>query len=330
MLVVTEAVPDSPGPAVVAGIDLMRLEFNLAIGRRNFPVMRRVEAELRSVHQAFGPELIHLNDTGFGSLLFLRGGATGATPRVLTIHSPVRARSRPGLQSRLAGDADRLVLVSHAQYEVFRTELPEAVGKAAVIQNALPMPALAPTELPFAPPRLLCLGRLVQDKGFDVAIKAFALLRGRGSGATMVIAGGGDQQPGLERLAHDLGLGDSICFTGMVAPEEVHALINTATAMIVPSRWPEPFGLVALQAAQMGRPVIAAASGGLKDVVADGETGWLVPPEDAGALAAAILAAVEAPEERRRRGRNARAAALERYSWERIGARAAALLASVD
>ncbi len=316
MLVVTEAVPDSPGPAVVDAIDLMRLEFRLAVGLKNLPAMRRVEAELRAAMAAFGPDLIHLNDTGFGSLFFLRGGATGTTPRVLTIHSPVRPRSRPGLQSRLAGDVDRMILVSHAQYGVFRTELPEAIGKASVIQNALPTPPLAPSELPFAPPRLLCLGRLVHDKGFDVAIRAFAILHGRGSRATMVVAGGGGQQPGLERLAHNLGLGDSIHFTGMVPPEDVHALINTATAMVVPSRWPEPFGLVALQAAQMGRPVIAAASGGLTDVVADGETGWLVPPEDADATADRMALLLANPDMARRLGANARRRATEAFGFD--------------
>jgi glycogen(starch) synthase len=86
--------------------------------------------------------------------------------------------------------------------------------------------------------------------------------------------------------------------------------------MIVPSRWPEPFGLVALQAAQMGRPVIAAASGGLKDVVANGETGWLVPPEDAATLADRMAWLLANPGDARRIGATARRRAIEQFGFD--------------
>ena len=176
------------------------------------------------------------------------------------------------------------------------------------------------------------VGRFTAVKRLPLLIEAFADARGRAaSPASLVLVGG---HPGewegeypRETVAR-LGAGD-VFLAGWHPHSELPDFFNAADALVHASAR-EQFGQVLVEAMACERPPIAIDAAGPASIVANGETGWLVPPEDAGALAAAILAAVEAPEERRRRGRNARAAALERYSWERIGARAAALLASVD
>jgi glycogen(starch) synthase len=96
----------------------------------------------------------------------------------------------------------------------------------------------------------------------------------------------------------------------------VYELINTATVVIMPSRWEETFGLVALQAAQMARPVVATLVGGLPEIVIDKETGLLVPNEDHHALSEAVIWLLRNKREAVRMGENARARAHDVFNWK--------------
>ena len=177
------------------------------------------------------------------------------------------------------------------------------------------MPSVAPAPLPFAPPTLLCLGRVVDDKGFDLAIRALAEIRRRVPAARLVVAGDGPARTALAHEAATLGLADAVEFTGWVRPDEVPSLLNRATVVLVPSRWQEAFGLVALQAAQMARPVVATDVGGLPEVVLDGSTGLIVPPESPAAIAEAVSALLEDPARARALGLAARARAERTFGF---------------
>jgi glycogen(starch) synthase len=87
--------------------------------------------------------------------------------------------------------------------------------------------------------------------------------------------------------------------------------------VIVPSRWQEAFATVSIQAAQMGRPVIATSRGGMEEAVLDGETGLIVPPEDVAALADAVTRLLADPAMTARLGSQARIRARALFSWER-------------
>jgi glycogen(starch) synthase len=160
------------------------------------------------------------------------------------------------------------------------------------------------------------VGRLVSRKGFDVALSAFASIVRRFRSARMIIAGDGPARPALERQAAGLGLTGFVDFIGWVMPEQVPALINTATLMIVPSRR-EPFGLTALEAAQMARPVVATRVGGLSEIVVHGQTGLLVEKESPDALAEAITTLLKHPETATQMGYAARSRAIEKFGWDR-------------
>jgi glycogen(starch) synthase len=103
-----------------------------------------------------------------------------------------------------------------------------------------------------------------------------------------------------------LGVAEHVTFLDWVSPDRVLELMNKATLVIVPSRWPEPFGLVALEAAMMGRPVVASAVGGLPEIVEHGVSGLLVPPNDHEALAAAVDKILRDPSAARLLGPTAR------------------------
>jgi glycosyltransferase involved in cell wall biosynthesis len=119
----------------------------------------------------------------------------------------------------------------------------------------------------------------------------------------------------LRDQAETLGLAARVNFAGSLDRGRIYDLIDRCGIVIMPSRI-EPFGLVALEAAQRARPVIAAAVDGLPEVVRHGETGLLVPPDDVTALAAAIAELATDPDRARRLGAQAYRHALEFFRWE--------------
>ena len=170
--------------------------------------------------------------------------------------------------------------------------------------------------------RLLCVGRLVPVKGVETLLRAFAAALREQPDLRLDIAGDGPLRGELESLAAGLGLGDSLRFLGRV--EGIGAEMEQAAAIVVPSLG-EGFGMVALEAAERGRPVIASAVGGLPEIVDDGRTGVLVPRGDVPALAAAIVDLVRDPSRAAAFGRAARERAFAEFSLDRCADRTDAL-----
>jgi len=160
----------------------------------------------------------------------------------------------------------------------------------------------------------LCIGRLIPIKGHLVLLRAFRKVLDECPDARLDIAGRGVLESGLTEFARELGCGDSLRFLGHVTPPQ--RAIDAASIVVVPSLG-EGFGMVALEAMERGRPVIASGVGGLEDIVRDGETGLLVPVAEADALAAAMLALARDPERVRAMGAAARVRAVERFPQER-------------
>ncbi len=145
----------------------------------------------------------------------------------------------------------------------------------------------APAALP-GQRRLLAMGRLHPNKGFDVLIRALAKV----PGAHLSLAGEGPERGALTRLAAEAGVADRVTFLGW--RQDTGALLAGAEVLVVPSRH-EPLGNVVLEAFSAGRPVIAAAAAGPRELIADGQNGLLVPLEEPCALAAAIAALLADP-----------------------------------
>src|SRR5438105_381448 len=159
-------------------------------------------------------------------------------------------------------------------------------------------------------PRLLCVGRLIPIKGHIVLLRAFAEARRQLPELELEIAGRGPLEPALKALVLELGLSDSVRFLGHVSP--IQAAIERAAIVVVPSMG-EGFGMVALEAMERSRPVIAAAIGGLGELVRDGETGLLIPAGEAEPLREAIVRFAGDLELARRFGEAGRRRALSRF-----------------
>ena len=172
-------------------------------------------------------------------------------------------------------------------------------------------------------PRLLCVGRLIPIKGHLVLLRALAQARSRVPGLELEVAGRGPLEPALRELARELGIEDAVRFLGFVSP--VQAALEQAAVVVVPSLG-EGFGMVALEAMERARPVIASAVGGLPEIVEDGKTGIVVEPGDADALAEAIVALAGRPRPRGGDGaRRARARARRVHAGAQRGADRGAL-----
>ena len=175
---------------------------------------------------------------------------------------------------------------------------------------------------------LLYSGRFTEVKRLPLLIEAYALARPRIAGpAALVLLGG---YPGEWEGEHPtatierLGLTD-VFLAGWHSHEELPDFLNAAD-LLVHASVREQFGQVLVEAMACGLPVIAVNRDGPATIVDDGETGWLVPPDDATALADAMVEAANDVAERRRRGERARGEVGGRYGWERIGADLAALV----
>ena len=133
---------------------------------------------------------------------------------------------------------------------------------------------------------LLGVGRLERQKGFDVALEAMKHVAGVVPSAHLAIAGEGSQRPLLEELIRAYGLEEAVSLLGR--RENVDALMRDADILVHPARW-EGFGLVLLEAMRAGLPIIATHVGAIPEVVAEEQTGLLVPSDDPRRLAAAII-----------------------------------------
>jgi glycosyltransferase involved in cell wall biosynthesis len=162
-------------------------------------------------------------------------------------------------------------------------------------------------------PLFVYLGRLKKYKRVDIVIQAFAGLNV--PNATLEIAGTGDYRAPLEGLVKSLGLSDRVKFLGFIPEEEKVHLLRRAWASTLASP-KEGWGISNLEAAACGTPVIAANSPGIRESVVDGETGFLVAPNDADAMTAAMRGLVQSPDLVDTLGRAGRRFA-ETFTWDR-------------
>jgi glycosyltransferase involved in cell wall biosynthesis len=298
----------------VEGVRLARDADPIAFARV-LRVVRRVRPAILHTH------LVHADAYGLPAGKLARVPVLASTKHGF---NPFRERRAFALCDRALGRlADLQIAISAglARY-LAETEGFDAAGFEIVHYGIAPGPDPAP---PPARPALLSVGRLVPIKGHEVLLRAFAEARRRVPGLELEIAGDGPLRERFAALAAELALGDSVRFLGHVSP--VAPAYEVAAVVVVPSLG-EGFGMVALEAAERGRAVIASSVGGLPEIVEDGRTGLLVPVEDVLALTAAIVELATEPERAAAMGRAGRERALREFSLDRCADRIDALYRS--
>jgi phosphatidyl-myo-inositol dimannoside synthase len=166
------------------------------------------------------------------------------------------------------------------------------------------------------------VARLVPHKGHDVALRAIAAVVREHPTLRYLVVGDGPNEGALKRLATDLGIGDRVAFVGALPDADAAEAYATADVYLGLSRQEgldvEGFGISFVEAAASGVPVIAGDSGGVRSAVRDGETGIIVGPNDADAVASALRRLLRAPDHRRTMGAAGRRAVETHYNWDRV------------
>lgn len=284
------------------------------------------------------PDVVH-SHFWMSGLAALAAAAAVRVPVVHTYHALGTVKRRhqgakdPSPPSRLADEA-RIGAEVDLVVATCRDEVAElsAMGvdpaRVRVVPCGVDIHLFSPEGEAHPPPgtspfRLLSVGRLVERKGVDTVIAALPLL----PDTELLVAGGPErarlhtdpEAVRLRLLAEELGVDDRVHLLGSVPRTDMPALIRSAD-VVVATPWYEPFGIVPLEAAACGRPLVGSAVGGLLDSVDDGGTGLLVAPRDPDAVAAAVTGLLVDPERRAAYGSAARTRAEERFSWERVAA----------
>jgi glycosyltransferase involved in cell wall biosynthesis len=195
----------------------------------------------------------------------------------------------------LTARIDRLIAVSRSIVDKLRQEGRDA-APISLIHNGVdlerydhqgPCCTLRDEyDLPAEGPIVGVVARLEPEKGHPTLLEAWRTIAAAVPDATLLVVGEGSQRAALEALAADLGVADRVVFTGR--RDDVPAVTAALDVAVLPS-YREALGLTVLEAMALSRPVVASNVGGIPEMIEDGVTGLLVPPRDAGALAAAIL-----------------------------------------
>lgn len=175
--------------------------------------------------------------------------------------------------------------------------------------------------------RLVCVGRLCEQKGQLVLLEAFSRLQRRLGGCRLVLAGDGEMRPEIEARISALGLTDAVTITGWISSAEVRREILLAEALVLPS-FQESLPVVIMEAMALKRPVISTYVAGIPELVVPGETGWLVPAASIEALDEAMEACLTtSPEVLHRLGEAAYRRVVARHDIDAEAAKLAGLIA---
>jgi glycosyltransferase involved in cell wall biosynthesis len=267
----------------------------------------------------------------YGALAGRLGGARGV---VATKHAPDEFRTRRTwkrypflLLERLAYEMDDAVIVVSEGLRAFlETEERLPRRKMVVIGHgieAAPRPATRGEArrilgLPAQGPLIGAVGRLSHEKGQLVLLQALPAILAAFPRTSCVFAGEGPTRAPLEEVTRRLGIGDRVVFLGF--RRDVPMVLAALDLFVQPSIY-EGFGLSLLEAMAAGLPVVASRVGGIPEVIEDGRTGVLVPPQDPAALAGAVVRLLGDAGGARRLGETAAVSTRERYSLARVAER---------
>ena len=282
-------------------------------------LLRRVRGEVARLR----PDIVHthlVHGDVYGTL------GAGGVPIVSTKHNddPFRRGPFRFAERLLTQRAARVIAITQALRRFCVDEVGLPAPKVEVVHyglDELPQPwgESQSVELPDDARVLLCVARLTPQKGVDLVVQALARVREVEPRAVLVVLGEGPERPQLD--------GEGVFLPGRVG--DVTPWYRRAELLVHPARW-EGFGLALLEAMLAAKPVVATRVSSAPEIVAEGQTGLLVPPEDVGALADALLALLGDPVRAAAMGEAGLARARSEFSVTRMAERTGAVYSSVS
>jgi glycogen synthase len=337
VVVLTVHHPDAPDDSVVEGVRVLRAhtdlpwlpdsDFLARVSSANHKLVQLVAAL-----DGWRPDIVHAHDW----LAAWAGDdlrALWRVPLIATIHATERGRQGGSVPSGLPSSINSvewwLTFQAATVITCSRSMRDEVAGgfqlppdKVRVVPNGVDAGVWEPTgstRRDGAEPLVVAWGRIQYEKGFQTLVTALASLRHHHPDLRAVIAGRGAFLGELEAIAQGLGVDHMVHFPGFVPDDELRRLLHTCTCAVIPSLY-EPFGIVALEAMAAGAPVVAAATGGLVEVLDGTGAGLLYSPGDAGALAAAVSGMLDEPGSAATRQAVAAHLVRDVYSWDAVAA----------
>ena len=297
--------------------------------RATWPRRRaRAEIETARIVREIAPDLIHIQCAGPNAYYAHHAARALKLPLVLSAQGELtmdatglyqKSNWMRGVLRAILADAARVTACSqNALDDVISFAAPVALAESRVIYNGISLAdfAAVPDAYEHRQPYILAMGRLVEQKGFDVLLAAF--YRAKLEGFTLIIAGDGPQSKSLALSALSARMEDQVHFWGRANREDVVRLLRGCAFFVLPSRV-EPQGIVNLEAMAAGRAVVASRTGGVPEIVLDGETGILVPPDDSEALARALQELAQQPRRRATLG-DAGFKRAQKFDWDELAA----------
>jgi colanic acid/amylovoran biosynthesis glycosyltransferase len=245
-------------------------------------------AGIKHLHAHFGT-----NSAEVAMLVHILGGP----PWSFTVHGPEEFDKAPllGLAEKIRRCSFVVTVSSFGRSQLFRLVEQNHWKKVHVVHCGVGR-AFLDVSLTPAPPtrRLICVGRLCEQKGQLLLVEVARLLAEQGTNFELVLAGDGEMRGEIEMLVKQHGLADRVRITGWISGARVRKEILAARALVLPS-FAEGLPVVIMEAMALRRPVISTYVAGIPELVRDGEHGWLVPAGDVKALAEAMHACLESP-----------------------------------
>jgi colanic acid/amylovoran biosynthesis glycosyltransferase len=262
---------------------------------------------VRHVHAHFGT-----NSADVALLASVLAGASYS----FTVHGPDefdRPRSL-GLPEKIRRAAFVVAISSFTRSQLFRWAERAHWAKIHVVHCGLePSFHALPAGTPSAAKRLVCVGRLSEQKGHLLLLQAMRKAFDRGCAFELVLAGDGELRAAIETLVDELGLRNHVRVTGWISSTQVRDELIAARALVLPS-FAEGLPVVIMEAMALRRPVITTYIAGIPELVRPGEAGWLVPAGDVDALTQAMIECLQAePSSLERMGESARQRVLARH-----------------
>lgn len=282
----------------------------------------RLATEVRAALREIQPDIVHLHEP-FMPLLPIAALRHSTATNVATFHaysgSTIGYRLFAPLLRQFAGQISERIAVSDSARAFVASHFP---GDYQIIPNGVDWDRFA-TAQPYSDladdtPTILFVGRLDRRKGFPILLRAYAEVRRRGRRARLLVVGAYDagQTARFQRVVHREGIPD-VCFAGLADAEALARYYQSSSVVCVPSLGSESFGIVLLEAMAAGKPVVASAIGGYREVLEDSKQGLLVPPGSVTGLADALDELLRDPDRRTQLGQ-AGSLKARAYAWSEI------------
>jgi len=340
--VVTLDFPGSPNYEEIDGVKVFRTATEL--GHPNFLTWvllfnHFLEKRMADLSREVEFDVVHVHDwlTAFAGISFKHHLKK---PIVLTVHSTEVGRAQglhsadsfsiDGIEWWAAYEASRVVVTSHSMKREVCDHFHLPWEKVDLIPNAIDVQRYnasidrgavrARYGVGWGEKLVLCVGRLVPQKGIEYFISAIPAIAKRYPEAKFIIVGEGWSRDYLEGVAQSTRHRWKILFTGFISDAEVIALMTSADVLVIPSIY-EPFGIVALEGMATGVPVVASQVGGLAEVIEHDRTGIFVHPRNPESIAWGVDHVLSNSDHARWLSENAREVLHKAYSWEAVAMR---------